>query len=287
MQRGLHVVRYASSGVGRDFPIATVVPADGFESLIQIISSPGTREGWLDRPGSAVVLRVQGAAKVEIGLRRSSPTGSLDASFQVDALTNESSPSPRPGETPAAAIAESRGSELATAAAPGIASESPKFAILGHVAMRGDVTTVEDEWMAGPDSPAPIEGLCVKSPNRELLSVEMQVLVVGAQQWSVWVGDNVYAGTRGRGLPLAGVRLRLVGADSASTELTAEALFLGSMVQKKSGRQIEFSSSTGSEPLVGFKLAARRAESASGGRIGESPWQERGSRVRIYKASGE
>ena len=130
MQRGLHVVRYASSGVGRDFPIATVVPADGFESLIQIISSPGTREGWLDRPGSAVVLRVQGAAKVEIGLRRSSPTGSLDASFQVDALTNESSPSPRPGETPAAAIAESRDTLV-----------RPEDPVAGNP--KGDVTIVE------------------------------------------------------------------------------------------------------------------------------------------------
>lgn len=151
--------------------------------------------------------------------------------------------------------------------------------------MRGDVTMSEDEWMAGPDSPAPVEGLCIKSPNRELFSVEMQVLVVGAQQWSIWVGDNVYAGTRGRGLPLGGVRLRLVGAEAAQTELTAEALFLGSMVLKKSGRQIEFTSSTGSEPLVGLKLGVKRVESAPGGRIGENPWQERGSRVRVYKSS--
>lgn len=277
LKRGLHVIRYASSGATRDFPSALVAPADGSDASVQIISAPGTREGWLERPGSALVVCAREAVKLEIGLRRAAPTGSLDASFQIDALTDDSFGA-------ASAPAESRAAD-SSVKRPDLPSPSAKLAMVGHVAMRGDVTVSEDEWMAGPDSPAPIEGLGVKTQGRDRLAIELQVLVVGAQQWSIWVEDGVFAGTRGRGLSLAGVRLRLVGPDAPQAELAAEALFLGSMVQSKNGRQIEFTSSTGSEPLVGFKLSLKRHDAALGGRLSEGPWQDRGSRVRVYKSS--
>ena len=85
--RGLHVVRYASSAGTKDYPIAVVRPAAGFERSIEIVSAPGMPQGWLDRPGACLVVCAQDAAKLEIGLRRSSPTGTLDASFQIDNLS--------------------------------------------------------------------------------------------------------------------------------------------------------------------------------------------------------
>ena len=53
---------------------------------VEIVSAPGTPQGWLDRPGACLVVCAEDAAKLEIGLRRSSPTGTLDASFQMDNL---------------------------------------------------------------------------------------------------------------------------------------------------------------------------------------------------------
>ena len=47
----------------------------------------GDAQGWLDKPGACLVVSAQGAARLEIGLRRSSPTGTLDASFQIDNLS--------------------------------------------------------------------------------------------------------------------------------------------------------------------------------------------------------
>ena len=151
--------------------------------------------------------------------------------------------------------------------------------------MRGDVAVTENEWLAGPGSPAPIEGIGVRSTDRDRLSVEMQVLAVGAPQWSVWVGDGAFAGTRGRGLPLAGVRLRLVGAEASRVELSAEALFLGQMVQTKTGRQVEFASATGSDPLVGLKLGVQAVGKPLGVQKNEGPAQDRGSRVRVFRPS--
>jgi hypothetical protein len=151
--------------------------------------------------------------------------------------------------------------------------------------MRGDVAVTENEWLAGPGSPAPIEGIGIRSTDRERLSVEMQVLAVGAPQWSIWVGDGAFAGTRGRGLPLAGVRLRLVGAEASRVEFSAEALFLGHMVQTKTGRQVEFASSTGSDPLVGLKLGVNTVERPVRAQKNEGPGQDRGSRVRVFRPS--
>ena len=65
--RGLHVLRYESGGARHDHPVAVVKPAAGFEGLIQVISPPGGVEGLLERPGSAVLVRAEDNAKIQIG----------------------------------------------------------------------------------------------------------------------------------------------------------------------------------------------------------------------------
>ena len=294
LTRGLHVVRYASSAGAKDYPIAVVRPAAGFERSVEIVSAPGTPQGWLDKPGACLVVSAQGAARLEIGLRRSSPTGTLDASFQIDNLSGgraeeETASAGAPSlttATPREPAVPPLPAEKAKEAPPAPASgQRAALAVVGHVAMRGDVAVTENEWLAGPKSPAPIEGVSVRSTDRDRLSVEMQVLAVGAPQWSIWVGDGAFAGTRGRGLPLAGVRLRLVGAEASRVELSAEALFLGQMVQSKTGRQVEFASATGSDPLVGLKLGVHAVERPLGVQKNEGPAQDRGSRVRVFRPS--
>ena len=101
--------------------------------------------------------------------------------------------------------------------------------------MRGDVAVTENEWLAGPGSPAPIEGIGVRSTDRDRLSVEMQVLAVGAPQWSVWVGDGAFAGTARPRVAVGGCSIAPGRRGSVTAELSAEALFLGQMVQTKSG----------------------------------------------------
>jgi len=151
--------------------------------------------------------------------------------------------------------------------------------------MRGDVEAAEDQWIAGPNAPAPVEGLLVRSEDNALLAVEMQALIAGAQQWTGWTSAGGFVGTRGRGLPLLALRLRLAGADASQLELIAEALFLGATTVAKAGRQIEFASSTGSDPLVGLKLGVRTAEAPPVAQQADGPWRDRGARVRVFRSS--
>jgi len=306
VSRGLLVVRYASSGATRDFPVAQVHSAANFARVVEIVSAPGTQQGRLEKPGDCLVLRVHESARVEIGLRRSTPTGSLDASFQVEVLGAGKLPeasldSARTvAEPPSSAlVSELREPAAVFVPAPVVpvaatsapvaqaAAQSvrPGLTFVAHVAMRGDVVAGEDQWMAGPNAPAPVEGIVLRSAEPSRLVIEIQVLVAGAQKWSEWVGSGVYAGTRGRGLPLIALRFRLVGTDAAQMEIHADALFLGAAVLTKTGRQIEFASATGSDPLVGLKLGVRTVEKPPVAQQSEGPWRDRGSRVRVFRSS--
>ena len=75
------------------------------------------------------------------------------------------------------------------------------------------------------------------------------------------------------------------GRGSVTDGISAEALFLGQMVQTKTGRQVEFASSTGSDPLVGLKLGVNAVEKPLGAQTNEGPAQDRGSRVRVFRPS--
>jgi hypothetical protein len=84
---------------------------------------------------------------------------------------------------------------------------------------------------------------------------------------------------------LIAARFRLVGAEGASMEITADALFLGAAALTKTGRQIEFASPTGSDPLVGLKLGVRTVEKSPAAQLSDGPWRDRGSRVRVFRSS--
>ena len=255
--RGLHVLRYVSSSGDADGPIAAVRPAAGSEALVELISPPGEAAGQLKGPGAFLIVRADRDAALEIGVRPRFPGGPLEASLRMEALILSDSGVAAPSE--AAPAASATKPQLALGAGT-LAPEPSGVSVLAHVAMRGDVEVAESEWAAGPDSPSPIEGLEIRARTPGRLHVEMQVAVVGAGRWSEWVGAGAFAGTRGRGLPLAGVRLRLAGTAADSMEITADALFLGSLILSKRGREVELTSSTGADPLVGFRLAVGLAE---------------------------
>ena len=144
-----------------------------------------------------------------------------------------------------------------------------KFAILGHVAHRGDVAVSSGEWIAGPDSPSAIEGLEVQGLQGGI-QIDTQVLFGSRPpKWSNWVSSGSFVGTRGRRMPLVGVRLKLVGRDADQHELFAEALFLGSPIINKRGREIEMVSAAGADSLVGLRLQVRRSAMKSA-RVGRN-----------------
>ena len=281
--RGLHVLRYETGGVGHDHPMAMVKPAAGFEGLIQIMSAPGGVEGRLERPGAAVLVRAEDTGKIQIAVKRSGLNGSFDAAFRLESVGVLPNDNREP--TPASALANPPHPTPRLAIAPSAKSTQGAL-LLAHISMRGDVSVKANEWAGGPDSPGRIEGLAILGSGAAGLEAELQVLPGSrSATWSEWAGSGVFAGTCGRHEPLVGVRLRLTGDQAHRSMFHAEALFLGSAILNKRGREVECVSQTGRDPLVGFRFEIcpeRRASVRPA-----MPWagHDEHPRVRIFRAN--
>ncbi len=264
--RGLHIFRYVSfQGAGVPAVARVIPPGAG----VTVLDLPGRERGVVQRPGDCLVLRADRASDVVVGLRRGAPDGSLDASFRLEPIALVEAAAEAPAPVPAA---------VAGAAA---------VSFLAHLANRGDTEFAQNVWAGGPDSPAAVEGLqMVGEPGAGAL--ELQVLVGSRPpRWSEWVGLGQYAGTRGHGLPLVGFRLRLKP-EAAGQEIAAEALFLGALVTAQRGRQVEFVSASGVDPLIGVKIGLQSVQEVGAGRTAMAPdaqARDREPRVRVFRAS--
>ena len=257
--RGLHAFRYVSfDGAGAP-AIATFVPDSNGMSIVDM---PGREGGKLLAPGDCVVVKADRAGEAMVGLRRGSADGTLEASFRLDVLV-------RCEEAPAAVV------------------EAPatEMSIVAHIGYVGDARFAANEWVGGPEKPGMIEGLGFDADAS--LPVELQVLVGGRPpRWSDWTGPGHFVGTRGQGLPLLGLRLRL-RPDAGDLEINAEALFLGALVASQRGKVVEFVSGSGVDPLVGVKIALEKASArtpVASPRV-EALDPVREPRVRVFRAS--
>ena len=267
--RGLYVLRYIESQSAAA-PHVYLRAAD--ERALKIIFPPDVNSSSLQKPGSALVILAEAAADVHLTVRASVPGGSVDATLRVEPLHATASSEPKSAEI------EPR-------------RPLPEFELIGHVARRGDISAARGTWVAGPDAPAPIEGIEVSWPAKSDVGIEYQVMARGAA-WSEWMLPGQYAGTKGLAMALAGVRFRLVGPDAGHYLIKSSAVFLGSAENEQSGQHVELRSVAGHDPLVGLKVdvvavqrqpagldPARAAPQRSAG--------ERRGRVRVFRAGVE
>ena len=287
VERGLYILRYASAQDEKSIPIAEVTAAAGFEDAITVISAPQIPLGKLNRPGACAVVRAEKPGQVKVTIRARTRGGSLDASFRLESLTSKQEL--EAWDALAAEEKSARNPPLAVRGGapksiPQVSARSDAF-FVAHLAMRGDVEVSGDQWAGGPDSPMPVEGLEIRPSSQAGIQIEMQVLIASRPpRWSEWVPAGVFAGTRGRGLALTGVRLRLQGRSADSVELLADAVFLGSVVTSKRGREVELVSATGAEPMVGIRLGLRVTERAASP-LAVVTNRESSPRVRVFRAS--
>jgi hypothetical protein len=279
VDRGLYLLRYAAGANASVPPVAMARPAPGSEPFIEVISAPGIVTGFLSRPGECLVVRAERGGLLSVKIMRQSASASLDASFQLEPIfaAEEAVPTVALG--------------LSVVAGPLSPAEGiAKFRLLGHVSRRGDVEVGAGEWVAGPQAPAPIEGIEVRVAGASGPRIEIQPLVASnPPRWLDWAPPGVFAGSRGRFLSLAGLRIRLVGEAAARFTLSADALFLGSAIVSRRGREIEVVGAAAGDPLVGLRLdIAQEAVSAVGnGVLAESAFSPRRTepRVRVFRAA--
>jgi hypothetical protein len=221
------------------------------EKHIEIISNPLHSEAALWRPGACLVVRAMRPGKLFVEVVPLDDGGSTAATVKVEMLSQGEMPDMR------ATLPVARGAvEFGRSSDPKSHIDLDRLKIIGHVAGIGDVTTGADEWVAGPSTPARIEGLSIVWPGKPD-DLDIRYCVRLARPHAVsgrMMGLGAYAGTRGRALPIVGIRLEISGPAASSFRLVSEAAFLGAPIARTSGKQIEMSGPTGREPLVGFRL---------------------------------
>jgi len=280
VDRGLFLLRYASGAVSGPSPIALVRPAAGSEPFVEILSAPGVVNGFVSAPGECVVIRAEKPARINLQIKGQGTDGSLDATFRIEPLAGIGSSSASP---PATRVDDASGRGSA-------------FKLVAHVARRGDIAVDPGVWIAGPEAPAAIEGVGVHGALPAGVGIEIQPLVgTNPPRWLDWAPSGAFVGTRGRALPLVGLRLRLVGERTGQHELSADALFLGSPIVSKRGPEVELQGPVGRDPLVGLRLAlaavaagAKEQDFAGHGPVlaeTEIVDRQKEPRIRLFRAS--
>lgn len=248
--RGVVVVRYTNSKAKRVAPrIVLTAQKDGEAELIGLTTHT---QQVLAKPGNAVVVRAQRDTTIVIEVVPAEDDGSLDAEIHVERL---SSHLPQEDRVAVAAPAVLAGS---------LRDALDDFRVLAHVARHGDVVVGSGEWICGPRVPMSVEGIEVQLGR---LAEGIDVLVSAEARLRKPLSfpatsAGSFVGTRGRATPLTGLTFSLIGRAAASFQLSIDALFLGNPVVTKVGNSIELSGPSGTEPLVGIRLALQEASVA-------------------------
>jgi hypothetical protein len=274
LEQGLFLLRYVASAA-RSAPTIMVACEHGSERAAVLISPPGYPEGALERPGDALVVQAHQRARLSIQVRPAKPDGSYEADVSIERLGPAAEADERPGSR---------------------REETNRLEVFAHVARLGDISVPAGEWIAGPESPARIEGLSVKWRDAsDHPDLKYAARTGGRNSSLMWGnGDGSFVGTRGQARPLTEVRFELRGPAAENKELVVEALFQGATPVRAEGRNIRLSGPSGREALLGLRLdlvdiSAQDAMAAvtpdSDARATESESRRPSSRVRVFRST--
>lgn len=254
VDRGLYVLRYVSSDSTDVVPMAFIKAAPGSEKILSFVDAPGVPPGLLSGPGTGLVVRSDSYAKIEITVKASESSRVLDAKFALELLAKgaEAKVGTR------ADTATSDAVDLAPASMPAVkATEAVALDFLAHVSRRGDVIVAAGDWAAGPDAPAPIEGVQIRCRGAEVAVSAQFMNTTQPGVWSPWWAAGDFVGSRQQASPLTGLRLKLVGRDAHRFDLDVEAMFLGVPPQRHRGSEVTLGTPNGFDLLVGLKLSLK------------------------------
>jgi hypothetical protein len=247
LDRGLFLVNYKSAEDSSAPPKIALSAIEGHERNIEFILHPDATEPSLWRPNSALIVRANASARLQIEVLPTRAGGSRAASISIEPIQS--------GELASGTRTMGHQSEVARAL------NTDAFKLLAHVAGIGDVVVGPNAWIGGPAAPSRIEGLALEWPGKPAdLDIRYAVQLANAQAGSArMVSFGTFAGTRGRALPLTGVVLQMDG--NSELQFSAEAIFLSAPSLRAVGRRVVLSGPTGREPLVGIRVAVEQIAS--------------------------
>ena len=184
------------------------------------------------------MVRASGAATLLIEVSPDHPDGSTTASIKIEKLTQGPSSAHLPNR--------SHSGDL----------DVRDLQVIGHLAGIGDVMVGPGQWLAGPSAPSRIEGIAISWPSMPPdLNVRYAVKLSKPLPISGHMVDlGAFAGTRGRGLPITGMVLKMSGPGASRCRFVVEAAVLGSPIKRLIGRRIALSGPTDREALVGLRV---------------------------------
>ncbi|MBB3950208.1 hypothetical protein GGQ76_001499 [Aureimonas jatrophae] len=262
VERGLSSLTYrADAGSLGDGPVAEVVAVS---PGLRLVSAPGEPDALLRTPGRVLVIAADQPGTIEVVLRAARAGATLAATLELTRMGAEAEPSPEPRLRPS------------------LAEGGVEFLLRAHVSLRGDLAAPRGHWICGPDAPGRIEGLEMRAVGEDL-PIEYQVAVAGrGAGWSNWTPAGAYAGTRGKALPLIGLRARLTAAAAPGLALRADGAFLGASLVTRRGRDVELLGPTPLDPLVGLRLDFVSALEPVAGSPSMPPVRQP-SRLRVFR----
>jgi hypothetical protein len=268
VERGLLLVRYSTADDASRPPRVSITVNPKFRKNIELVLSPDHHEAVLWQPGSCLVVRAAKPGELLVEVIPADTGGSTAATVKIETLSQ--------------GVAEK-----AIEQHPSDDIDFHRLGILGHVAGFGDVVVREDEWIAGPNAPARIEGVSIDWPGKpDDLDIHYSVKLARPHVASgrlTKVGG--YAGTRGRALPIVGITLELTGPRVRGLQLSGEAAFLGAPLMRVTGKKVSISGPTGREPLIGFRLRLDDDSAPLQPELPTTAGAKSSARVRVFRPS--
>ena len=193
-------------------------------------------DGWLHGGGDAALVRVLGGPAQLLVTIYQSPTADATAAPNLQVIR----------------LFESSGRQAVPAQ---VGQAAPQVVdVLAHVQARGDVGAHLGEWIGDRGSKRWIEGFAI-APTTGIPGDDIEYQAVLGRGWlSPWVEGGQFCGSRGMGLPILGLRVRLRGASADTHTCSYSATFVdgGSVGPVKAGEACEAESLA---PVEAFSIA--------------------------------
>lgn len=199
----------------------------------------GANDGWLFRSGDVLVVKVAGGPRNLVLTSYQAPNQhgrGLD--LQITRLDNVAVPLPTSG----------------TARVPGPVRAGFRVNMMAHIQNQGDVSAPEGGWVGSLDQKHWMEGfVIIPSDGVPADCIEYKGLNANGME-TAWIAGGNLCGSRGQGVPLTGLAIRLRGPYADRFDCVYEILFLSGTRSPAITNGQPYRSDAVGDPIQAFTL---------------------------------